>query len=105
MCYRSLTSAARARQHAQFIQDYGLEADRSCLRYLFTVLNLNDPAPNVTAQLQAKLLGAHLQRQLQCSSFVTNICLAFDQHFAKHKSLKPLALADLVGQVAKLNWH
>lgn len=72
----------------QFIQDYALEADRSCLRYLFTVLNLNDPSPNVTAQLQAKLLGAHLQRQLQCSSFVTNICFAFDQHFAKQKVRK-----------------
>ncbi|KRG04047.1 uncharacterized protein Dmoj_GI19666, isoform F [Drosophila mojavensis] len=89
-------------QIKQFIQDYALEADRSCLRYLFTVLNLNDPSPNVTAQLQAKLLGAHLQRQLQCSSFVTNICFAFDQHFAKQKGLKPFALSELVGQVAKL---
>jgi len=69
----------------QFIQDYGLEADRSCLRYLFTVLNLQDSTPNVASQLQAKLLGAHLQRQLQSSSFVTNICIAFDQHFGKQK--------------------
>ncbi|EDW02371.1 GH21958 [Drosophila grimshawi] len=88
-------------QIKQLIQDYGVDADRSCLRYLFTVLNLNDPTPNVNAQLQAKLLGAHLQRQLQCSSFVTNICIAFDQHFAKQKSLKPIGLAELIGQVAK----
>ncbi|XP_030378589.1 CCR4-NOT transcription complex subunit 1 isoform X2 [Scaptodrosophila lebanonensis] len=89
-------------QIKQFIQDNGLEADRTSLRYLFTVLNFNDPAPNVTAQLQAKLLGAHLQRQLHCSSFISNICFAFDQHFAKHKGLKPPAIVELIAQVSKL---
>ncbi|XP_039485964.1 CCR4-NOT transcription complex subunit 1 isoform X1 [Drosophila santomea] len=87
----------------QFVKEHGLEADRSSLRHLFSVINFSDPAPSVTAQLQAKLLGAQLQRQLQSSSFVSNICYAFDQYFASNqKSIKAAAVADLVGQVARL---
>ncbi|XP_026842727.1 CCR4-NOT transcription complex subunit 1 [Drosophila persimilis] len=87
----------------QFIKDHGLEADRSSLRYLFTAINFSDPSPTVTVQLQAKLLGGQLQRQLQSSSFVSNICFAFDQHFANsQKSLKPSETAELIGQVCRL---
>ncbi|XP_043661470.1 CCR4-NOT transcription complex subunit 1 isoform X4 [Drosophila teissieri] len=90
-------------QIKQFVKEHGLEADRSSLRHLFSVINFSDPAPSVTAQLQAKLLGAQLQRQLQSSSFVSNICYAFDQYFASNqKSIKAAAVADLVGQVARL---
>ncbi|EDW74235.2 uncharacterized protein Dwil_GK21491 [Drosophila willistoni] len=86
--------------HAKFIQDFGLEADRSVLRHLFTVLNFSDPKPNSTSQWQAKLLGAILERQLQSSSFVSSICFAVDQHFAANqKTVKP---TELIGQVSRL---
>ncbi|KAH8375343.1 hypothetical protein KR200_009943 [Drosophila serrata] len=87
----------------QFAKEHGLEADRSSLRHLFSVINLGDPAPSVTVQLQAKLLGTQLQRQLQNPSFVSNICFAFDQYFASNqKSLKPAAVVDLVSHVSRL---
>ncbi|XP_002033104.2 CCR4-NOT transcription complex subunit 1 isoform X2 [Drosophila sechellia] len=87
----------------QFVKEHGLEADRSSLRHLFSVINFSDLVPSVTVQLQAKLLGIQLERQLHSSSFVSNICYAFDQFFASNqKSLKPVAVADLVGQVARL---
>ncbi|EDX06358.1 GD10069 [Drosophila simulans] len=90
-------------QITQFVKEHGLEADRSSLRHLFSVINFSDLVPSVTVQLQAKLLGIQLERQLHSSSFVSNICYAFDQFFASNqKSLKPVAVADLVGQVARL---
>ncbi|XP_017106115.2 CCR4-NOT transcription complex subunit 1 isoform X1 [Drosophila bipectinata] len=87
----------------QFVKEHGLEADRSSLRHLFSVINFSDASPTVTVQLQAKLLGSQLQRQLQSSSFVSNICFAFDQYFVTNqKSLKPAAVADLVSHVSRL---
>lgn len=74
----------------QFAKEHGLEADRSSLRHLFSVINLSDPAPSVTVQLQAKLLGTQLQRQLQNPSFVSNICFAFDQYFASNQKVSDL---------------
>lgn len=72
----------------QFVKEHGLEADRSSLRHLFSVINFSDSSsPTVTVQLQAKLLGAQLQRQLQSSSFVSNICFAFDQYFVTNQKV------------------
>jgi len=71
----------------QFVKEHGLEADRSSLRHLFSVINFSDLVPSVTVQLQAKLLGIQLERQLHSSSFVSNICYAFDQFFASNQKV------------------
>lgn len=71
----------------QFVKEHGLEADRSSLRHLFSVINFSDLVPSVTVQLQAKLLGIQLERQLHSSSFVSNICYAFEQFFASNQKV------------------
>uniref|UniRef100_A0A034VWY3 Mediator of RNA polymerase II transcription subunit 30 n=1 Tax=Bactrocera dorsalis TaxID=27457 RepID=A0A034VWY3_BACDO len=91
----------------QYIKEIGLEADRHCLRCLFSVINFTDTIStspnsnyNFIVEAQARLLGAQLENQLTRASFISNICFAVDHCFSQQKTLKPTP--QLIAQITKL---
>ncbi|XP_073847856.1 CCR4-NOT transcription complex subunit 1 isoform X2 [Musca autumnalis] len=85
----------------KLIEEFGLEADRHCLRCLFASISFNDPAltstnspstsslSNVQQQqlLLAKLLQIQLELQLNKAAHISNICFAIDSCWIQQKSL------------------
>lgn len=76
----------------QYIKETGLEADRHCLRCLFSVINFTDTIStspnsnyNFIVEAQSRLLGAQLENQLTRASFISNICFAVDHCFPQQK--------------------
>ncbi|KNC33754.1 hypothetical protein FF38_05850 [Lucilia cuprina] len=94
----------------QLIEEFGLEADRHCLRCLFSSINFNDPILTSTSptssiqqqqqQLQAKLLQQQLEKQLGRASLISNICFAIDNCWPQQKSLKPTN--QLINQIVRV---
>nr|XP_036218793.1 CCR4-NOT transcription complex subunit 1 isoform X1 [Bactrocera oleae] len=91
----------------QYIKETGLEADRHCLRCLFSVINFTDTIStspnsnyNFIVEAQSRLLGAQLENQLTRASFISNICFAVDHCFPQQKSLKPTP--QLIAQITQL---
>ncbi|XP_037941750.1 CCR4-NOT transcription complex subunit 1 isoform X3 [Teleopsis dalmanni] len=83
----------------QIIDEFGLEADRHCLRCLFSIINFAD-ATSLTTQVQANFLGVQLEKQLTRAPVISNICFAIDNCFPTQKTLKPTA--QLIPQIVKL---
>lgn len=88
--------------HIKLIEEFGLEADRHCLRCLFSSINFNDPtltstSPTSSVQhqqqlLQSKLLQLHVEKQLSRASVISNICFAIDSCWPQQKVIfKPLS--------------
>uniref|UniRef100_A0A1Y9H2G9 Uncharacterized protein n=1 Tax=Anopheles dirus TaxID=7168 RepID=A0A1Y9H2G9_9DIPT len=93
-------SAATARQLAQLVKDFGLEADRHLLRCLFSSIDFGDAAQSASrGYCQARLLATELASLTNKPQLVANVCFAVDNPFPQQKSLKPTS--NLLVQISK----
>lgn len=96
--------AASSRQIAQFVKDFGVEADRHLLRALFSAIDFSSDAPPNPAQAQTqnglliRLLSEELTGLLTKPQLVGNVCYAVDNLLPQQKTLK--SSPHLVAQVS-----
>lgn len=95
--------AASSRQLAQFVKDFGVEADRHLLRALFSAVDFSSDAPNQAQgqtqnALVIRLLSAELTGALTKPQLVGNVCYAVDNLLPQQKTLAPSP--HLVAQVS-----
>uniref|UniRef100_A0A182JXB0 CHK kinase-like domain-containing protein n=1 Tax=Anopheles christyi TaxID=43041 RepID=A0A182JXB0_9DIPT len=91
---------ATARQLAQLVKDFGLEADRHLLRCLFSSIDFGDATHSASrGYCQARLLATELASLTNKPQLVANVCFAVDNPFPQQKSLKPTS--NLLPQISK----